>query len=142
MLSKDITSANASVSLAGEYGGVQFVQFSADSAWSQDEYEFLEHRMGVDGHVAVGFTPVEKSITFSFEANSPTLAFLNSMYLSMEALKKPFYSDIVITIPSIGRTYTLTGCYLTTFKVIPDGARTLEPVDATFTFERVEAAQI
>lgn len=141
MLSKDITSANATVVMSGVFPAV-FTQFSADNAWSQDEYTFLEHRMGVDGHVAVGYTPVEKEITFSFEANSPTLSVLNNMYLAMEASKKPFYSDIVITIPSIGKTYTLVGCYLTSYKVIPDGARTLEPVDATFTYERINESQI
>ena len=139
MLSKDITSANAIVTTADEYGSTQFVQFSADGAWSQDNYEFLEHRMGVDGHVAVGFTPVEKEITFTFEANSPTLIWLSNMYASMEKLRRPFYQSIVIRVPSIGRTYTLWNCYLTSFKLIPDGARTLEPVEATFTFERVEA---
>lgn len=139
MLTKDITSANASVALTSAFGSCDFVQFSADSAWSQEAYEFLEHRMGVDGHVAVGFTPVEKEISFSFEANSPTLAFLSNMYLSMEKLRKPYYCSIVITVPSIGRSYTLNGCYLTSFKVIPDGARTLEPVDATFTFESIDS---
>ena len=139
MLDRDITSANATVVMSGAFPAV-FSNFSADSAWSQDNYTFLEHRMGVDGHVAIGYTPVEKEITFTFEANSPTLAILNSMYRSMEVLKKPFYSTIVITIPSIMKTFTLVGCYLTSYKLIPDGAKTLEPVEATFTFERIEGS--
>lgn len=141
MIDKDITSANATVVMSGVFPAV-FQQFSADNAWSQENYEFLEHRMGVDGHVAVGYTPVEKEITFSFEANSPTLSVLNNMYKAMEVGKKPFYSDIVITIPSIKKIFTLVGCYLTSYKVIPDGARTLEPVDAVFTYERVDEQNI
>lgn len=141
MLNKDITSANATVVMTGAFPAV-FSNFSADSIWSQENYTFLEHRMGVDGHVAVGYTPVEKEITFSFEANSPTLAILNAMYRAMETLKKPFYSVIVITIPSLGTTYSLTGCYLTSYKILPDGARTLEPVEATFTYEKIEQAKI
>ena len=141
MLDRDITSANATVVMSGAFPAV-FTNFSADNAWSQDSYTFLEHRMGVDGHVAVGYTPVEKEITFSFEANSPTLSVLNAMYRAMEVKKKPFYSSIVITVPSIGKVYNLIGCYLTSYKIIPDGARVLDPVDATFTYERIEEAQI
>lgn len=141
MLDRDITSANAIVVMNGAFPAV-FSNFSADGAWSQEAYTFLEHRMGVDGHVAVGYTPVEKEVTFTFEANSPTLSVLNAMYRSMEVMKKPFYSDIVITIPSIAKTFTLVGCYLTSYKLIPDGARVLEPINATFTYEQVLEAGI
>ena len=126
MLDRDITSANATVVMSGAFSAV-FSNFSADSAWSQDSYTFLEHRMGVDGHVAVGFTPVEKEITFTFEANSPTLSVLNAMYKAMETLRKPYYSTIVITIPSLKKTYSLIGCYLTSYKVIPDGEPAFRP---------------
>lgn len=138
MLTKDITSANAAVYANGEFGAQEFKQFSADGAWAVDDFEFLEHRMGVDGHVAVGFTPVEKSVTFTFEANSPTVYWLGDMYRAMEKAKRPFYLTIAITVPSVGKKYTLNNCYLTSFKVIPDGGRTLEPVDATFTFESID----
>ena len=140
MLDRDITSANASVAMFSEFFNnvVPFVQFGADNAWSQDNYEFLEHRMGVDGHVAIGFTPVEKTITFTFEANSPTLDSLNILYKAMEVDKKPYYSNIVITIPALRKKFYLRYAYLTSYKVIPDGDKTLSPVEATFTFESVD----
>ena len=73
-MSKDITSANASVYLFASLfpAGLKFENFSADSAWASENYETVEHRIGVDGHMAAGYTPVEKTITFTLEANSPT----------------------------------------------------------------------
>lgn len=141
MLDRNITSADAVVAMNGVFNAV-FTNFSADGAWDIEPYEFLEHRMGVDGHVAIGFTPVEKSITFHFEANSPTLAVLNAMYQAMERSKTAFDENIVITLKSTGKSYNLSGCYLTSYKILPDGARTLEPVDATFTFETITEQSI
>ena len=82
-------------------------------------------------------TPVEKAITFHFEANSPALAVLNAMYQAMELNKTAYDENIVITLKSTGKTYNLNHCYLTSYRILPDGARTLEPVDAVFTFESI-----
>ena len=138
-MSKDITSANSSAYLYASLfpAGLKFENYSADSAWAHDNYETVEHRMGVDGHMAAGYTPVEKSITFSFEANSPTLDGLDLLLQTTEVSKTPIFGQIVITCPSIKKTYTLVNCILTSYKMLPNADKVLSPIDATFVCESI-----
>lgn len=143
-MSKDITSANASAYLymALFPAGLKFEQFSTDGAWTQDNYEIVEHRMGVDGKMAAGYTPVEKEITFQLEANSPTLDGLDLLMQTMEVSKNPMFGDIVITVPSLGRTYTLTNCLLTGYKLIPNAEKVLAPREASFVCETITSVPL
>ena len=138
-MSKDITSANASVYLFASLfpAGLKFENFSADSAWASENYETVEHRMGVDGHMAAGYTPVEKTITFTFEANSPTLDGLDLLLQTTEVSKTPIFGQMVITLPSLKRTFTLVNCILTSFKLLPNADRVLAPREATFVCESI-----
>lgn len=138
-MSKDITSANASVYLFASLfpAGLKFENFSADSAWTSDNYETVEHRMGVDGHMAAGYTPVEKTITFTLEANSPTLDGLDLLLQTTEVSKTPIFGQMVITLPSLKRTFTLVNCILTSFKLLPNADRVLAPREATFVCESI-----
>lgn len=138
-MSKDITSANASVYLFASLfpAGLKFENFSADSAWASDNYETVEHRMGVDGHMAAGYTPVEKTITFTLEANSPTLDGLDLLLQTTEVSKTPIFGQMVITLPSLKRTFTLVNCILTSFKLLPNADRVLAPREATFVCESI-----
>ena len=140
----DITSANSSVTLitALTPAGLKFEKYSADSAWSQDNYENVEHRMGVDGKMAVGFTPVEKSITFTFEADSPTLDGLDLIWQTTEATKAPIVANMVMTIPSIKKTISLSNGVLVGYKLIPNSDRVLAPKEATFVFESVNSVPL
>lgn len=143
-MNKDITSANASAFLYMSMfpAGLKFEQFSTDGAWTQDNYQIVEHRMGVDGKMAAGYTPVEKDITFQLEANSPTLDGLDLLYQTTEVSKTPIFGDIVITVPSLGRTYTLTNCILTSYKLIPNAEKVLGTREATFTCESVTSVPL
>jgi hypothetical protein len=138
-MSKDITSANSSVYLFASLfpAGLKFENFSADSAWASDNYETVEHRMGVDGHMAAGYTPVEKTITFTLEANSPTLDGLDLLLQTTEVSKTPIFGQMVITLPSLKRTFTLVNCILTSFKLLPNADRVLAPREATFVCESI-----
>lgn len=143
-MSKDITSANASAYLYMPLfpAGLKFEQFSTDSAWTQDNYEIVEHRMGVDGKMAAGYTPVEKEITFQLEANSPTLDGLDLLMQTTEVSKTPMFGNIVITVPSLGRTYTLTNCLLTGYKLIPNAEKVLAPREASFVCESITSVPL
>ena len=140
-MSIDITSANASAYYYSSLfpAGLKFENFSADGSWEQDNYENIEHRMGVDGHMAAGYTPVEKEMTFHFEANSPTLDGLDLLWQTVETERTPYVGDIVITCPSIGKAYTLTNCLLTSYKLVPNADKILAPRDATFVCEGITA---
>lgn len=140
----DITSANSSASLitALTPAGLKFEKYSADGAWSQDNYEIIEHRMGVDGKMAAGFTPVEKEITFMFEADSPTLDGLDLIWQTMETTRTPILGNITITCPSIGKSFSLSNCILTGYKLIPNADRVLAPREASFTCETITSVPL
>lgn len=143
-MSKDITSANSSAYLYASLfpAGLKFENFSTDGAWSQDEYETVEHRMGVDGKMAAGYTPVEKSISFTFEANSPTLDGLDLLFQTTEVSQTPIFGSIVITCPSIKKTFTLVNCILTSYKLIPNAEKVLAPRNATFVCESITSVPL
>ena len=143
-MSKDITSANSSAYLyTGLFpAGLRFENFSTDGSWNQDNYEIIEHRMGVDGKMAAGYTPIEKEITFTFEANSPSLDGLDLLWQTMEVSRTPIFGDIVIICPSIGKTYTLTNCILTGYKLIPNAEKVLAPREAAFTCEDITVSSL
>lgn len=143
-MSKDITSANSSAYFYASLfpAGLKFENFSADGAWSQDNYETVEHRMGVDGKMAAGYTPVEKEITFTFEANSPSLDGLDLLWQTTEVSQTPIFGQIVITCPSIKKTFTLINCILTSYKLLSNAERVLAPREATFTCESVTSVPL
>lgn len=143
-MTKDITSANASATLILDLfpAGVALEQFSADGAWSQDGYAVLETRMGVDGKMAAGYTPVEKEVTFHFMPNSPTISKLNLIWQTMETTKTALWCNIIITVPSIGMTYTCANGVLMNYKMLPNAEKVLEPIDATFRFESITAVPL
>lgn len=140
-MAKDITSANASATLILDLfpAGVKLEHFSADGAWSQDQYQVLETRMGVDGHMVAGYTPVEKNVTFHFQPNSPSIEKLNLIWQTMETSRSPLWCNIIITVPSIKTTYVCANGVLMDYKMISNAAKVLEPIDATFRFESVTA---
>lgn len=143
-MSKDITSANASATLAVNLfpAGVKLENFSAEGAWSQDSYEVLETRMGVDGKMVAGYTPVEKEISFHFQPNSPTIEKLNLIWQTMEVSKTALWCEIIITVPSIKMRYICANGVLMSYKMVPNAQRVLEPIDATFRFESITAVPL
>ena len=143
-MSIDITSANASAYYYSPLfpAGLKFENFSTDGAWDEDNYQNVEHRMGVDGHMAAGYTPVEKEVGFHFEANSPTLDGLDLLWQTTEVELTPYIGDIVISCPSIKKTYTLTNCILTNYKLVPNAEKVFAPRDATFVCEDIKVASL
>lgn len=138
---RDITSANATAvyTLNLFPAGIKLEQFSADGAWSHDNYETVGTVMGVDGHMSAGYTPVEKEVTFHFQPNSPTIEKLNVVWQTVEVSKTPLWGNIVIKCPSIKTQYVLANVVLVNYKLMPSAARMLEPVDATFRCESITA---
>lgn len=143
-MSRDITSAN---SVAYMYldifpAGIKFEQYSADGAWSSDTYSVLETRMGVDGKMSAGYTPVEKEVTFTFQANSPTLDKLDIVWQTMEVSKTPLFAQLSIKIPSIKKEFVLANAVMMNYKLLPDAQKVLEPIDVTFRCESITSVPL
>ena len=143
-MSRDITSANSTAVMYLDIfpAGIKFEQYSADGAWTSDAYAVLETRMGVDGKMSAGYTPVEKEVTFTFQANSPTLDKLDIIWQTMEISKTPLFGQISIKVPSIKKQYVLANVVLMNYKLLPDAQKILEPIDVTFRCESITSVPL
>ena len=136
----DITSANATVALSvGGLFSVNLENFSADSSFTSDTVQAAETRMGVDGHMASGFTPAIKTITINLEAGSPSTEYMQLLRQVQEVNMKPYKVQMVISIPSIGKRYTFSEGVLQSYKDLPDGQNVLSPTQWVFHFEGMSA---
>lgn len=136
----DITSANATVAMSvGGLFSINLENFSADSSFTTDTVQSTETRMGVDGHMAAGFTPAIKPLTINLEAGSPSTEYMQLLRQVQEVNKKPYRVQTVISIPAIGKRYTFSEGVLHDSKAIPDGQNVLSPTQWVFHFETMSA---
>ena len=91
--------------------------------------------MGVDGHMAAGFTPAIKTVTINLEAGSPSATFLQLLVQAQETNLKPYKVQMVISVPSIGKRYSFSNGVLQSYKDLPDGQNVLSPTQWVFHFE-------
>jgi hypothetical protein len=132
----DITSANATVGMSvGGLFSINLENFSADSSFTTDTIQVAETRMGVDGHMAAGFTPNIKTLTINLEAGSPSTEFMILLNQAQETNRRPYEVNMVVSIPSIGKRYTFSNGVLQSYKGLPDGNKVLGPTQWVFHFE-------
>lgn len=139
----NITSANATAYMVVKDlypAGFALSNFSTDQAIDQAEDTIAETRMGVDGYMAAGYTPSIKAVTLQFEAASPSVQFLNNLYLASQKNRRTYETTLVINVPAVGKVYTYTGGVLKTGKALPALKRTLDPVSYGFDFEKMTIA--
>ncbi|MDE5682502.1 MAG: hypothetical protein K2I05_09310, partial [Mailhella sp.] len=141
----NITSANASAIMVVDTlfpVGFALEAFSTDQSIAMGEDTVTETRMGVDGVMAAGFVPSIKSITISFEEFSPSVTYLQQLYQAMQANKKKYDITLIVTVPSVSKSYTFTGGVLKTAKILADHKNVLDPVTYGFDFEKVTITSI
>ncbi len=144
-MSEHITSADASIYLTCETlypSGIRLQNFSADLSLGTDDLTLAEVRMGVDGHLAAGYTPAPINVNISVEANSPSRAQLENIAAASRLNMTVYECDLLVTIPGIGKTYAFKKGYMTGGHIMPDIKKTLDPVQWKFTFESVESSSI
>lgn len=137
-MANNITSANATavMRVAELYPmGFTLSHFATDTALAQDEDTIAETRMGVDGHMSAGFTPSIQTVNISLEPGSPSIEYLNNVYLATQKNRKTYETTLVITIPSTGQVFTYTGGVMQKAKMLPDIKKVLDPVTYSFAFE-------
>ena len=141
----NITDADAVIILTVENlypSGVQIQGFSTDTAWTAGDSQIAEARMGVDGKLSAGYTPAPRTVTITLEANSPSLPILSNIVEASQVTRKPFKCQMYITIPALGKEYTLANGVLQTGHTIPDGKKVLDPTAWTFIFESCKSTSI
>ena len=136
----NITSANATAYMVVKdlYDtGFALNNFSTDQAVDQGEDTIAETRIGVDGNMAAGYVPSIKTVNIQFEAASPSVPYMNNVYLASQKNRRTYEITLVVKVPAVGKTYTYSGGVLKTGKVLPSLKKVLDPVSYGFDFERI-----
>ena len=126
----DITSANSVFSLAivGLIPtAVNLEGYSTDDAFDLDEIEVAQTQMGVDGFLSAGFVfnEVKQSITLQGDSKSNTI--FETLYAAEKRLKKKFFMNATIQLPSLGLMYTLENGVLHTYTPMSAVKKVLMP---------------
>ena len=145
MATKNISSANAvsTLTLLDLYPVPQTLQgFAVDDMFSGEALDLVETRMGVDGYMSAGYTPVIVPITFSFQPDSPSIAVFDFWGTSIQINQTVYYGSLSILLPSIGKSYAFRKVTLKNFKPLPDAKKVLDPVSYTLHCESVRPASV
>lgn len=145
MAGRNITSANSKVKLFSALtpAGIDFEQYSADSAWTKEMQTVIQSRKGVDGKISFGYdASVVRTLSFVFQPNSPTLDKLNLIMATQNTSRSPIVCQLVIEIPSIGYTFTCENFACINDTILGAGAKVLEPVTVSFEGEEIYATKI
>lgn len=142
---RDITSANSTAVMTVEElypSGFTLEMYATDTAISQGDDTVAETRMGVDGKMVAGYTPSIKSLTVTFEAPSPTIPYLETLYQASQQNRRTYKVHLTVTLPSIGKTFKYTNGVLKTAKPLPDLKKVLDPQSFAFDFEKMNIERI
>lgn len=128
--SKTITAANAVFTLAipGVFLAAQNLNgFAADDIFTVEAQKLVETSMGVDGQFSGGFVFVPVPQKISFQANSPSIALFDLWAAAMVTGVDSFPAVGFVTLPSLGKKWSMVQGFLTSYPPMPDAGRTLKP---------------
>lgn len=141
----DITSANAILVFAvPDYLPVpqQIQGFSTDDIFSTDSVTPIETMMGVDGQLSAGYLFVEKKMTVTLMASSPSNFFFDQLQAGEDAAVQAFAITGVITLPSLQMSYNLINGYMTGYPPIADAKKVMQPRKYTITWQAIQPSPI
>lgn len=145
MADKTLTTANSAFSLVAR--GIFPAPFAlegyaTDDSFSIDDVSPVQAQMGVDGHLSFGFVPTPKVVTFMFQADSPSLAYLDQVVAAQEARNEAVIFDGTGLIQGSQDKIAMTKGAITDYTPAAKAAKILQPRKFTFTFEKFAKAPI
>lgn len=141
----DITSANAELVLTVAEifpAGIILQMFGTDQAFNMEAVDITETRMGVDGKLVAGYTPVIYPVTITLEAPSPSRFSLSTVWEAMSSNRRIYACGLVCTLPSIGERITWSTGVLKNGVIVPPGQKVLGVTTWLLHFEKLERARI
>lgn len=141
MADKTITSANSifTIAVSGLYNSpVQLQGYAADRAWETEGIEIAETLMGVDGKLSAGYTPQPVTQTIHLQADSASIDLFDTIFNATKASKEVYRLTGSIVLPATGKAYSCRRGVLKNYKPLPDGAKTLQPVDFQIVWESID----
>lgn len=140
-----ITAANSVLYMAitGLFPTPQKLQgYATDDIYSTDAMETAETQMGVDGFLSAGFVFVPVKQNYSLQADSNANVIFDNWNAAQQAQIELYRANATITLPSLGKKWTMTNGVLTSFPPMPDAGKTLKPRKYGITWERITPSPI
>ncbi|WP_438381473.1 hypothetical protein ABHV46_10805 [Asaia sp. BMEF1] len=116
---------------------VRLENWSADRAWEAAAIEQVETRMSIDGKLNAGWVPNPVDMTLGIQPNSDSAIMFEGLSTAMAGARTPYILGGEITLPGLGRKYTLVTGYLVSASPLPSAGRMLEERQFTIRWERV-----
>lgn len=120
----------------------QLQGFAADDVFGTDPIESVETLMGVDGKLSMGFVYVPIRQQYSLQADSPSVAFFDTWWLAMQQLRDVLPANALVTLPALGKKWTMINGGLTNYKPMGDAKKLVGPQQFAVTWERLVPAPI
>jgi len=140
-----ITSANAVVMIGvtGVFNTAQQLQqFAADDIFTNDAVQAAETAMGVDGFLAAGFVFAPVPWSVSLMADSPSNDFFDQWYQANVQAVDVYRANGIVILKSLGKKFNLNNGALTTYRNMPDAAKTLRSRAFGITWQSVTPAPV
>lgn len=140
MATGDITSANSIVTLTVNdlfNAPVTLSDYSADRGFESEVRELAETQMSMDARMVAGWIPNPVNQTFSLMPDSDSFFLIEGLVQAQDVAMKIYRLGGVISLPSIGRKYTMLRGVLMSTNIIPNAARVLEARQFTIRWEKV-----
>ena len=145
MALKSITSANStfSLTLPDLYPAPQKLEgFAVDDMFAFEAINAVETRMGADGKFSAGWKPQPRSVTINLMADSPSIPLFDYWQNASDTAKHPYVCNGMVTIPGVGKSYTLTQGYLKSYTPMAGAKSVLDSVQYTIEFASVKPSLI
>jgi hypothetical protein len=144
-MANNLTSANSIIMLtvAGLYDSPQQLQeFAAEDIFDTAMVSNAEVVMGADGVMSYGYVFTTRVQTFHIQANSPSATIFDDWINAEEQARDKFTAGAVITLPGLGATWTLTNGVLSSFSMMPDAKKILQPRSFVITWNKMVGAPL
>lgn len=125
-----LTAANSTITLSQATlfpTPITLQQYAADDVTDIEPARILEHQMGVDGVLSFGFVWAERMQEITLKADSPSIAFFDTISTQQEAVQDVYPLNGTILLPAIGKLFTLINGGLETYKPMPGVKKLLQP---------------
>jgi hypothetical protein len=142
-MAKTLTGATASLLLTvpGLFPvGQNIQQFSVDDAFSGSTVQIAQGEIGVDGTASFAFIHQMREIDINLQANSPSCFVFDTLAQAMEAASEVIFVELVISIPAVGMTYTLTNGTMTGYPTMAGVKKALAARKFTLQFGKMVAS--
>lgn len=114
--------------------------YATDDSFATENVQPVQVFMGVDGQLSAGFVPYATVITFTFQADSPSIPFFDTVLEAQKANNEAFIFDGAGILQGTGEKYAMTKGFTTDVSPMSAGAKTLQPRAFQITFEKCQKA--